>query len=79
MIYFLIRIKNGKGFEGLGEIKFFDGRLYQGLSKNGIFQGKGRLIEKNGNIYQGYWKDGALNGSGFFFDKKTKKIYEGLW
>jgi len=65
-------------WEGLGEIKFKDGSLYQGQVKNKTFHGKGKMTHTNGDIYQGEWKDGKAEGYGIFVDS-TGSIYEGQW
>jgi hypothetical protein len=40
-----------KIWEGLGIIKFVDGSLYQGMTKNEMFNGKGRMTHANSDIY----------------------------
>jgi hypothetical protein len=42
-------------YEGLGEMKFPNGNIYSGFTKNKKFNGKGRMDYKNGDIYQGEW------------------------
>lgn len=65
-------------FDGLGTMKFQDGSIYQGLSKQGLFNGKGRMTHANGDIYQGEWKDGKACGKGTFVDQ-TGSMYKGEW
>jgi hypothetical protein len=50
--------KDRSQFCGLGEIKFTDGSIYQGMTENKLFNGKGRLTHANGDIYQGNYTDG---------------------
>lgn len=55
-------------WEGLGTIRFADGSVYQGQTKNGTFNGKGRIKHANGDIYQGDWKNGKPHGYGVYVD-----------
>ncbi|XP_041374852.1 alsin-like isoform X2 [Gigantopelta aegis] len=56
---------NGK-LHGYGELKWADGRKYEGKFKQGLQHGYGVLsIPKEGNTeetHEGNWKDGKLNG-----------------
>jgi len=45
--------KDRQKWEGLGEIKFNDGSLYQGMVKNKTFNGPGRMTHQNGDIFHG--------------------------
>jgi len=70
--------KDRKTWGGIGEIKFSDGSLYQGMVKNKLFNGKGRITHANADIYQGEWKDGKANGQGVFVDQDGS-MYDGEW
>jgi hypothetical protein len=70
--------KGGDYVGGLGTMKFKDGSMYQGYSKNNQFHGKGRMTHSNGDIYQGEWKEGKAEGNGVFVDKQGM-MYEGKW
>lgn len=70
--------KDRKVWGGIGEIKFSDGSLYQGMIKNKLFNGKGRITHANADIYQGEWTDGKANGQGVFVDQDGS-MYDGEW
>ena len=72
------RVDDGDVWEGFGTIKFSDGSMYQGQTKNKMYNGKGRMTHVNGDIYQGEWKDGKANGYGVFVDTNGS-MYEGQW
>ena len=38
-------------WEGFGIIKFADGSLYEGQTRDGLYNGKGRMTHINGDIY----------------------------
>jgi len=40
-----------KVWEGIGAIKFADGALYQGITKDKKFDGPGRMTHRNGDIF----------------------------
>lgn len=65
-------------WEGFGTIKFSDGNVYEGQTKNGLYNGRGRMTHVNGDIYQGFWKDGKANGYGVFIDV-SGNMYKGEW
>lgn len=70
--------KDRSEWKGLGEIKYTDGSVYQGMIKNKLFNGKGRITHANGDIYQGEWTDGKANGKGTFIDMDGS-MYDGQW
>lgn len=72
--------KKGKQetWSGLGVIRFKDGGIYRGETKNGHFEGKGQMEYPDGDIYTGQWKDGKANGFGTFFSEQGVH-YEGEW
>lgn len=53
------KLVNGNA-EGLGSMKFNDGRKYEGEWKNNKFNGTGRLTLSNGLTYEGTWENGQL-------------------
>jgi hypothetical protein len=57
-IFYFFRKSKTTSIHGLGEIKFDNGDLYQGQTKDGLLHGRGRLTFSNGSIYQGEFKDG---------------------
>jgi hypothetical protein len=46
---------------GIGEFRFFNGRIYKGSFANDQFHGIGLLWLPNGNLYQGYYKDDKMD------------------
>ena len=52
-IFFYYRSKDRykPKWEGLGTIRFADGSVYQGQTKNGLMNGRGRIKHENGDIY----------------------------
>ena len=49
-------------FDGLGTIKFKDGSVYRGQTKDGLFHGKGHMVYSDGDIYHGEFIEGNANG-----------------
>ena len=65
-------------WEGLGQIKFPDGSVYQGMTYKGLFHGKGRIKHEDGQIYHGEWKEGKACGQGVFISMDGS-MYDGEW
>lgn len=73
------------------KITYQDGRIAEGLFKNGLLNGKGKIIYPQRDIWddeqiwEGEFKEGQLNGNGKieiinenpFEDKKNQNVYEG--
>ncbi|KAK7904907.1 hypothetical protein WMY93_017514 [Mugilogobius chulae] len=68
---------------GLGTMKWSDGRLYTGNFKNGLEDGYGECFMPNKTLnkadcYQGHWKDGQIHGFGKY-KYATGEVYEGCF
>ncbi|CCW66327.1 unnamed protein product [Phytomonas sp. Hart1] len=63
---------------GYGEYTYYDGRVYRGHWRDGLFEGNGVYICRSGSRYEGGWSAGYENGRGtkFFFNGD---IYIGDW
>jgi len=70
--------KERESIIGLGEIKFKDGSVYQGMIGGKQFNGKGRMTRENGDIYQGEYVNGKAHGHGVFTDVEGS-VYDGNW
>jgi hypothetical protein len=70
--------KEREAIIGLGELKFKDGSVYQGMISTKQFNGKGRMTRVNGDIYQGEYTDGKAHGNGVFTDVEGS-VYDGQW
>ncbi len=58
--------KKKKPLTGNADIRFSDGRVYQGHFKKGLMDGKGSLKFPNGDSYTGKMKKGDIHGKGTF-------------
>jgi hypothetical protein len=60
------------------ELKFNDGRIYNGTLKNGLENGNGQQIFKSGSMYIGEWINGAFDGQCILTYLDGQK-YNGEW
>jgi hypothetical protein len=52
--------------EGVGNMKFINGNIYDGEFKNDLYNGHGELRHHgSGEYYKGDWKDGKMCGNGY--------------
>lgn len=64
---------------GLGQMKYRNGSLYQGQWLSGQKHGKGIMVFSSGNRYEGNFYMNKRHGHGKFFYKGLGDVYEGNW
>ncbi len=69
----------GLKFDGMGNLKWEDGREYSGAFVNGKMQGSGRYRYANGAVYEGAFAQGTFHGRGTLFSPDGKVLREGCW
>ena len=60
------------------EIKYEDGKVYNGCLKNNIRSGKGTMMYSNGDIYEGYWIKDLRSGKGSY-TYQNGIVLRGTW
>ena len=65
--------------QGMGEMMFTDGSLYQGNWMNDKKNGQGSLKYRSGNVYQGFFVNDRKEGYGEFFYAANQEQYKGYW
>ena len=74
---------------GVGKMTYKDGRVCEGIWKNGKIEyegelfngephGRGKMIYSTGYVYEGDWKNGLWHGQGTF-KRSDDYVYEGEW
>lgn len=64
--------------EGLGEMYYQDGGVYEGTWSKGLHHGEGRKISSQGDVYIGQWRYGKMHGKGKI-NYASNNSYEGDW
>lgn len=71
--------KQNSVWGGIGIIRYTNGAVYKGFTRDKQFNGKGRLVHQNGDIYHGEWLNGKAHGQGVFIQYGNNSMYDGEW
>lgn len=65
--------------DGLGQMHYTNGDVYEGDWKSGKRHGNGRLVDPEGSVYTGQWSNDIQTGYGVYENPTKLYKYEGNW